>query len=136
MKKILTIFLVFIIGYGCVPSSHLIVGKLRTPINPSEVIVLLDFPEKYEKIALIETTSQPAISKKFNFSFAFTEQQKLDLVITRLIDEAAKLGANGIVINKTENQTDYSVSINYKKGKTRLSQEKYKIGVATAIYIL
>jgi len=74
---------------GCV-SSHVLVGTPRAPISPDQVKIYMHPPAKYEEIALLDTSSRG--------SFAFTAQGKTDKVIERLKVEAAKLGANGVLL--------------------------------------
>jgi hypothetical protein len=88
MKKILILILVFSI-YGCATSS-VVVGTVRTPIEITKVKTYLKPPKKYEEIALLETSSKA--------SWAVTSQGKMDVVIERLKIEAAKIGANGILL--------------------------------------
>jgi hypothetical protein len=86
---------------GCV-TSHVIVGKVRPAISPSQVQLYLHPPSgKYEEIAILDTSSK--------HSFSITAQGKTDAVIDRLKSEAAKLGANGILLNNVGDQAVGSV---------------------------
>ena len=80
---------------GCA-SSHVMVGNARPPILPSEVHIYLHPPARYEEIAILDSSSR--------HSFAFTSQGKMDVVIERLKEEAAKLGANGILLQSEGDQ--------------------------------
>jgi hypothetical protein len=81
---------------GCV-SSHVIVGRVRPPISPDQVQLYLHPPAgKYEEVALLDSSSKQ--------SFSFTAQGKTNAVIQRLKQEAAKLGANGILLNGVSDQ--------------------------------
>jgi hypothetical protein len=80
---------------GCA-SSHVLVGTVRPPISPDQVKIYLHPPEKYEEVAIIDASSRG--------SPAFTDQQKMDKAIARLREEAAKLGANGILLEGTADQ--------------------------------
>jgi len=72
-------------------SSHVMIGKARPPISPDEVQIYTRPPTvPYEEIARLQTSSQG--------SFSFTAQAKTDAVIKRLKMEAAKLGANGVLL--------------------------------------
>jgi uncharacterized lipoprotein YajG len=75
---------------GCATSSHVLIGTPRPPIPPQSVRVYLQPPPRFEQIATIEATSQG--------SLALTTQQNMDKAIERLKQEAAKLGANGILL--------------------------------------
>ena len=110
----------------------MIIGDTRESIQPSDVKIYIDYPEKYEKIALIDAGS--------NFAFKdpeilFTWQDKMDKVIERLKIEAAKLGANGILIVNTDNKIYQSTSSD-GKGNTSASTSTQKFGKAIAIYVL
>lgn len=74
---------------GCV-TSHVMVGQARAPISPDQVRLYSSPPANYEEIAILDSSSE--------FSFAFTGQGKTDVAINRMKEEAAKLGANGIMI--------------------------------------
>ena len=82
--------------FGCYPVSHIIIGEVKSPINVSDVKVYFDFPKNYEKIAIVEASSNFALKDP---SFDFTHQNKTDKALTRLKEEAASMGANGLVIN-------------------------------------
>jgi hypothetical protein len=56
---------------------------------------------KYEEIALLDTSSK--------HSFSFTAQGKTDAVINRLKKEAARLGANGILLGTVGDEAVGSV---------------------------
>lgn len=74
---------------GCA-TSHVLVGTQRAPIEPEQVRIYIDPPAQFEKVAILETSSEG--------SFALTNQQKTNKVIARLKAEAASLGANGVLI--------------------------------------
>jgi hypothetical protein len=80
------------LALGACVSSYLLVGTPRAPIPASGVSVLVKTPAAdYEEIALLETSSAR--------SFSWTSQAKNDTVIRRLKREAARLGANAIVLH-------------------------------------
>ena len=83
-------------------TSHVMIGKARPAISPESVQVYMRPPDMpYEEIARIETSSQGA--------FAFGAQAKTDAVIHRLKVEAAKLGANGVLLEGMGDQPSGSV---------------------------
>ncbi|SRR5579883_1920870 len=86
---------------GCSTSSHILVGTPRPPISPDSVRVYLQPPPKYEQIATINASSQG--------SFALTSQQNMDKAITRMKNEAAKLGANGVILQGVADQQTGSI---------------------------
>lgn len=87
---------------GC-STSHVLVGKQRAPIDPSLVKLYLRPPLKYEEVALLSADS--------NGSFKFSGQGRMDAAIGRLKREAAKLGANGILLSGAGDRYAGSVGI-------------------------
>jgi hypothetical protein len=78
------------------------IGKARAPISPDAVQVYTRPPAThYEEIAQLDTSSQG--------SFSFTAQGKTDAVIARLKAEAAKLGANGVLLQGIGDQPSGSI---------------------------
>ena len=78
---------------GCATTSHVITGKVRTPIEPSQVTIYTTAPPNYQEIAVIDATSRS--------SGSFGDQKKMDVVVERLKKEAASLGANGVLLQST-----------------------------------
>lgn len=75
-------------------SSHLITGQPRPPIDPAQVRVYFSAPSTgYEEIARLQTGSG---------AFTYGEQNKMNSVIAKLRKEAAKLGANGVLLTGTD----------------------------------
>lgn len=76
-------------------TSHVLTGRARAPIDPSQVRVYFTPPPGgYEEIARLQTSSG---------AFTYGEQNKMDSVIGKLRTEAARLGANGVLVQGTEN---------------------------------
>jgi len=130
MKR-LWIILSFIIG--CVPVSHIVVGETREPIHPSNVKIYLDYPEKYEKIALIDAGSNFAFKDP---AILFDWQRKMDKAMERLKIEAAQLGANGILIVNTDTNNIIQSVRSDGEGGTQVSSSTEKYVKAIAIYVL
>ena len=90
---------------GCA-TSYVMVGQARPPISPDQVQIYLHPPaNKYVEIALLDTSSRG--------SFAITAQGKTNVVMDRLKAEAAKLGANGILLEGVGDQAGGSVGTGY-----------------------
>ena len=83
----------FAILAGCSTSSHVMIGKARTPIPVARVMVYMEPPPKYEQIAIIDASSEG--------SMQFSDQAMIDTALGRLKKEAAKLGANGVLFQGT-----------------------------------
>jgi hypothetical protein len=123
---------------GCA-SSHVMIGQARPPISPDQVQIYTHPPTvPYEEIARLQTSSQG--------SFSFTAQGKSDAVIKRLKEEAAKLGANGVLLEGIGDEASGSVgtgggSTSYSRGSSvgggvgiGVGLTK-KVGGGTAIYV-
>ena len=94
-----------------------------------------DYPDNYEKIAIIEASSDIALK---DLSIEFTDQKKTDKALERLKKEAASLGANGIVIENIYTNTKQHLSfVESTKGEINASSrhEKQKELKAIAIFV-
>ena len=103
---------------ACATSSHVMIGTVRPPISPERVRVYLQPPEKYEEIAAIDASSQG--------SFAITSQQNMDKAIARMKEEAAKLGANGVLLQGVQDQQSGSIG-------TGMGSSSYGAGSSTGV---
>ena len=101
-KYYIIIFLLLSIATGCtiVDSSSILVGQKRAPIEPSEVKIYSTAPENFEEVAMI--------SVKAGHDFK-SEQSLMDSAIQRLKEEAAKVGANGVLLQEVRNRSNPNV---------------------------
>lgn len=89
---------------GCSTSSHVLTGTTRPAITPDSVKIYNEPPQvKYEQIATVTASSQG--------SFAVGSQQNTDAAIARLKAEAARLGANGVLLKDVQDQHSGSIGI-------------------------
>jgi len=109
---------------GCAASSAVVVGKVRSPIPASEVKLYLSPPKMYEEVAVLDASSRN--------SWAVTDQGKMDVVVQRLKEEAAKLGANGILIKSAGTVAGGSVIVGSGTA-TQISGSSFGTGVGTAV---
>ena len=70
--------------------SSKISGSARAPITADQVTVYSTAPANYEKIAVLTASSKSA--------FTPGGQKSVDKVVERLKEQAAKLGANGLIL--------------------------------------
>jgi len=76
---------------ACAPSTHVLIGPARQPIRPDQVTIYSHPPAAaFEEIAILDASSKSA--------FFAGGQKSVDKVIERLKIEAAKLGANGVIL--------------------------------------
>jgi len=125
---------------ACYPVSYIVVGETKSPINHNEVVVYADFPESFEKIAIMESASDLALK---DISILFTDQQKTNKALERLKKEAALLGANGLVIQDMSsiNRKQFSFrKYNRENGESFLNgsqrNKMEKEIKATAIFVI
>ena len=110
MKNLLFVLLFLLASCA---SSHVIVGTTRPPIDPKNVKLYTSPPPKFEEIAIIDASSRG--------TFAFSDQGKMDAVIERLKQEAAALGANGILIQGLGSQSAGAVGTGVATGTKNTS---------------
>lgn len=123
-----------VVAIAACASSHVIVGATRQPISADQVKVYLEPPAKYETIALLEASDLGANG--------FSAQSRTNKVMKRLKNEAAKLGANGIVLQGFGTEYTGSVgggfasgSAGYASGMGYSAAQRSKVGKAIAIYV-
>ncbi|HEV8694771.1 MAG TPA: hypothetical protein VGQ93_11415 [Lysobacter sp.] len=73
---------------GCASVHHVMLGPARPPISPDLVKVYQVPPKQYQEIARLDATS----------AVGFGTQGQTNAAINRLAREAAKLGANGVIL--------------------------------------
>jgi len=79
------------LSVGACVTSQVLIGKARPPILADQVQLCLERPARaYQEIAIIDASSK--------YSWAFSAGAKTEVVIRRLKEAAAKLGANGIML--------------------------------------
>ena len=135
MINVKSFFISIFILKSCYPVSHIIIGEIQTPLDYNNVKVYHDYPDTYEKIAIIEASSDLAFK---DLSIEFTHQQKTNKALDRLKKEAASLGANGIVIQNISTTTKQHLNLNESiKESINISSrhEKQKELNAIAIFV-
>lgn len=84
-------------------SSSVVVGQTRTPVSQNEVKLYIVPPKKFDQIALVN-------SDDFGV-FSFTGQGHMNAAISRAKREAAKLGANGLLLREVNSTSGGSVTV-------------------------
>jgi opacity protein-like surface antigen len=128
-KSIFAVVVLAAVLAGCA-SSAVVVGQVRPAISPTQVKLYLNPPKKFEQVALLESSSKS--------SWAVSDQGKTDVVIQRLKEEAAKIGANGILLSGMGNQSAGSVGTANLNGNTAFGVSAgifHKSGNGMAIYV-
>ena len=80
---------------ACASGSAIVTGVKRTPLDPSQVKLYAESPAKYEVIGIVNASSDAG----------WTEQESQDYAVQELKNQAAKLGANGVLLVSTGDKT-------------------------------
>ena len=109
---------------GCASGSPRVTGQVRPAIEDhTTIIILTEMPEGAEQIATIKLE----VSSKHGFS----HQQKIDYAVEELTQQAAKVGANTVVIGST--YTDHGGLISTGHGTWTYNKAGVVHGVAVWI---
>lgn len=119
-----TFLLLVLLIAGCATGSSIIVGEVRDAIVPSQVKLYLEIPEAYEVIGIVTASSDAG----------WTEQDSMDYAVEELKNQAAKLGANGVLIESTGSQNSTVVG-GYNTGYIYSIPVTAKSVTGKAIYV-
>lgn len=120
--RILSMFLLLSALAGCASTHHVMLGQARPAIDPAQVKVYQVPPEHYEEIARLDAKS----------AVGFGTQGQINAAIDRLAREAAKLGANGVILLGVD-QTGSPVSMGVGGGSYgRHGGASVGLGIPTA----
>lgn len=122
----LIIILMTVSALAACASSHILVGQARPAVSPDQVKVYLRPPAKFEEVAVLEASSRN--------SWAVSSQGKMNKVVDRLKVEAAKLGANGVLLQGAGSEYGGSVSTGYATA-TASGNSAYATGFGTSAAI-
>ena len=84
--------------FGCATSSHVLTGSVHPEISPDAVKIYHSMPPGAQEIALVDG--------------ADPWRHKMDRAISSMKKKAARIGANGILIDRTSVDAWYPVEIN------------------------
>jgi hypothetical protein len=112
---------------GCVSSQAVLVGRARPPISPDRVQVYLQPPaSSYEQIANLTASSRG--------SFALTTHGKIDKVIERLKRQAARLGANGVLLHGVGSRSAGSIGAGVST-ESESGHSPYGLGFGASVFL-
>lgn len=81
---------------ACATDSVIVTGTARPPISPAEVKIYSQPPPVFEEVAILNASKSVA--------FSTGGQKTVDKVIAGLKEQAAKVGANGILLEGFSDQ--------------------------------
>ena len=109
---------------SCASGSYILTGEKHTPIKPESVKLYTSPPQEYELIAIVNASSDSG----------WTQQGDMDYAVAELKNQAAKLGANGIILNTVGESTSSSVGA-YSNGAVYVSSSTAQTLSGKAIYV-
>jgi len=96
MKFFAAAIAAFLLTACATAPTAIVVGSKRPAVDPAAVRIYLDPPKRFEKVALIDASSENAP--------LFSSMSKAELVVARLKEQAAELGANGVLLQQSGDQ--------------------------------
>lgn len=93
---------------GCASSSTHLVGPARPPIDPAQVRIYQTRPAHFQEIAQIDASTSA--------HFFHGDQQTDAAAIQRLKEEAAKVGANGVLLSLVGDEPSGSIGLGFGGG--------------------
>ncbi len=99
---------------ACSTTGRVVTGNVRPATSPEAVKVYSKPPAHYEEIAQVQANSSQSWG-------AFSMQHRVNVVLERLKEEAAKVGANGIILGEATEDAGGGSAL--------------RTGNATAIYV-
>lgn len=88
--KFLTVFLCLLLASCTIMDGGAVVtGNTRAPISPQVVKLYREAPEKFDEIAIVSSSAGHDFRKNSGL---------MDSAVERLKEEAAKVGANGVIL--------------------------------------
>lgn len=113
---------------GCASGSALVTGKKRPPIDPALVTIYREAPKAdFENIGIVKSKAVEMLS----------QQEAVDRAVEELKKQAAKIGANGVIlIEMGEQHVSYSgFTPSYGGGSFYSGVDEYQTLQGDAIYI-
>jgi hypothetical protein len=87
--------------FGCSQTSGIVTGTARPATAPSEVKIYLEAPAEYEVIGMVTGHSFTG----------WTQQQDLNKAFEKLKQQAAKMGANGVLVGSTSGPRESDAAV-------------------------
>jgi hypothetical protein len=92
MKNIfISLLIMSLVACTSASGSAIVTGVKGTPLDPGQVKLYIEAPAKYEVIGIVNASSDAGR----------TDQESQDYAVQELKNQAAKLGANGVLLVST-----------------------------------
>ncbi len=118
---------VLMVSCNVTSGSHVTIGNQHPPLTPEQVLIYTRPPVKFEEVGIVNASSKNAFA---------SDQSLTDSTIVRMKKEAAKMGANGILLKGFGNQQIGSFTSGMVNANTygNVSATGYGYGNMTNIY--
>ncbi|MCF7908165.1 MAG: hypothetical protein K9L86_04760 [Candidatus Omnitrophica bacterium] len=123
-SKIIVCCLVASFLIGCATGSVILTGTARPSTDPQSVKLYLEEPKKYDVLGVVEASSDSG----------WTDQDSQDYAVAELKKQAAKIGANGVLLTNTGTQTS-TMAGGYGSGAIWVAPVNAKVVKGTAIFV-
>jgi len=110
---------------GCASGSALVTGQARPPVEDhTSISILTEMPGDAELIAIVKASSDSG----------WTQQGSLNYAVDELKKQAAKVGANAVVLGNRETST-HTLGVPAEDGGTFISSSEMEIVQGKAIWV-
>lgn len=124
MKQLISILLSTLLLTACASGSYILTGQQRDPIEASNVKLYTEPPEEYEVIGIVKASS----------GSGWTQQGDMNYAVQELKNQAAQLGANGVILYGTGDITSTAVGT-YSSGATYSVNTTAQTVSGKAVYV-
>ena len=97
---------IFLVGCATGSGTTVVTGEPKGAVDPAIVKLYVEPPITYEVIGLVRAKS----------ASGWTDQESMDYAVEELKNQAAKLGANGVLLSSTGVETSTYVGSMYTYG--------------------
>ena len=123
--KIAVLTLLAVVVAGCASGSALVIGQTRPAIEDhTTVSILTEMPEGAEEIAIVKGSSNSG----------WTQQDKLDNAVAELKWQAAKVGANAVVLTGRDTSSQ-TVGVPVYGGGTVVGSSEVEVVQGIAVWV-
>jgi uncharacterized protein YbjQ (UPF0145 family) len=123
----LTLGLSFFIIAGCtiMDGNAIVTGNIRSPISPTEVRLYRNAPDNFEEVAIVSASAGHDFQKSSSL---------MNSAIERIKEEAAKVGANGVILTEINERDAPKVTTSYGYATVDgTGGSAYATGTATSV---
>ncbi len=124
MKNTCCVLIAVLMISSCASGSYILTGQKRDPIDATLVKLYTEPPQQYEVIAIVNASSDSG----------WTQQGDMDYAVAEIKEQAAKLGANGIILIGTGETSSTAVKT-YRSGAIHTVSSTAQTVSGKAIYV-